>query len=186
MLLSGKLEYTNEPYAVAKIAGIKMCESYNKEYRTNYKCLMPANSYGPNDNYHVLHSHFFASLIKKITEAKINKKKSITIWGSGNVKMELIYVDDIADACIFFLQKKTKHSLINIGSGKDKTIKEYAKMLMKEYNLNLKIYNDKSKPDGIKRKLLDISLAKKYGWKPKIGLKEGIKLTLENFSNNYK
>ena len=123
MLLTGKLEYTNEPYAVAKIAGIKLCENYNIQYGTNYKCLMPCNSYGLNDNYDSKNSHFFAALIKKIYFAKKFKKKSVEIWGSGKPKRELIYVDDIADACIYFMGKKNKKNLINIGTGRDDTIK---------------------------------------------------------------
>tara|TARA_B100000989_G_scaffold87695_1_gene63257 strand:+ start:55136 stop:56056 length:921 start_codon:yes stop_codon:yes gene_type:complete len=182
MLLSGKLEYTNEPYAIAKIAGIKLCENYNIQYKTNYKCLMPCNSYGPNDNYHIENSHFFAALIKKIQLAKKNKKKSITLWGSGKPKRELIYVDDIADACIFFMNKKISDTLVNIGTGIDFSITQYAKFLMREFKVNLKIIYDKSKPDGIKRKLLDTSLAKRYGWVSKTSLKKGIKLTLENLN----
>ncbi len=182
MLLSGKLEYTNEPYAIAKIAGIKLCENYNIQYKTNYKCLMPCNSYGPNDNYHSENSHFFAALIKKIQLAKKNKKKSITLWGSGKPKRELIYVDDIADACIFFMNKKISDTLVNIGTGIDFSITQYAKFLMREFKVNLKIIYDKSKPDGIKRKLLDTSLAKRYGWVSKTSLKKGIKLTLENLN----
>ena len=112
MLLSGKLEYTNEPYAVAKIAGVKLCENYNRQYKTNYKCLMPCNSYGPNDNYDLKNSHFFAALIKKIYLAKKNNKKYLEIWGTGKPKREIIFVDDIADACIFFMKKK-KYSCIN-------------------------------------------------------------------------
>jgi GDP-L-fucose synthase len=172
-LLKGGLEYTNEPYAIAKIAGIKMCENYNLQYKTNYKSLMPTNTYGPGDNYNSETSHFFSAIIKKVYEAKIKNKKIITLWGAGKAKRELIYVDDLADACIFFMLKKTKETLINIGSGKDFTIKEYANFIIKSLNLNIKIKFDKSKPDGTPRKLLDISLAKKYGWFPKIGLKEG-------------
>ena len=126
MLLTGKLEYTNEPYAIAKIAGIKMCENYNKQFKTNYKCLMPCNSYGPNDNYDLKNSHFIAALIKKIYLAKKNNSKTIEMWGSGKPKREIIFVDDIAEACLFFMKKKTKHSLINIGSGNDATIEDYA------------------------------------------------------------
>ena len=182
MLLSGKLEYTNEPYAIAKIAGIKLCESYNIQYKTNYKCLMPCNSYGPNDNYDTKNSHFFAALIKKIYLAKKNNKKSITIWGSGKPKRELIFVNDIADACIFFMNKKTPSALINIGTGNDKTILEYAKILMLEFKEKLKIKFDKKKPDGVKKKLLNIDLAKKYGWTAKTSLNQGIKRTLESLN----
>ena len=172
-LVKGGLEYTNEPYAIAKIAGIKMCENYNLQYKTNYKSLMPTNTYGPGDNYNSETSHFFSAIIKKVYEAKIKNKKIITLWGTGKAKRELIYVDDLADACIFFMLKKTKETLINIGSGKDFTIKEYANFIIKSLNLNIKIKYDKSKPNGTPRKLLDISLAKKYGWFPKISLKEG-------------
>ena len=182
MLLSGKLEYTNEPYAIAKIAGIKLCESYNIQYKTNYKCLMPCNSYGPNDNYDTKNSHFFAALIKKIYLAKKNNKKLITIWGSGKPKRELIFVNDIADACIFFMTKKIPSALINIGTGKDKTILEYAKILMLEFQKKLKIKFDKTKPDGVKKKLLNIDLAKKYGWTAKTSLNQGIKRTLESLN----
>ena len=182
MLLSGKLEYTNEPYAIAKIAGIKLCESYNIQYKTNYKCLMPCNSYGPNDNYDVKNSHFFAALIKKIYLAKKNNKKLITIWGSGKPKRELIFVDDIADACVFFMNKKTPSTLINIGTGNDKTILEYAKILMSEFKMKLKIEYDKTKPDGVKKKLLNINLSKKYGWIAKTSLNQGIKKTLESLN----
>jgi GDP-L-fucose synthase len=180
-LLNGGLEYTNEPYAIAKIAGIKMCENYNLQYKTNYKSLMPTNTYGPGDNYNSETSHFFSAIIKKVYEAKKKNKKTITLWGSGKAKRELIYVDDLADACIFFMLKKTKETLINIGSGKDFTIKEYANFIIKSLNLNIKIKFDKSKPDGTPRKLLDISLAKKYGWIPKISLKEGLIITYESF-----
>jgi GDP-L-fucose synthase len=180
-LLNGGLEYTNEPYAIAKIAGIKMCENYNLQYKTNYKSLMPTNTYGPGDNYNSETSHFFSAIIKKVYEAKIKNKKTITLWGTGKVKRELIYVDDLADACIFFMLKKTKETLINIGSGKDFTIKEYANFIIKSLNLNIKIKYDKSKPDGTPRKLLDISLAKKYGWFPKISLNEGFIRAYKSF-----
>ena len=188
-LLNGVLEYTNEPYAIAKIAGIKMCENYNLQYKTNYKSLMPTNTYGPGDNYNSETSHFFSAIIKKVYEAKIKNRKTITLWGTGKAKRELIYVDDLADACIFFMLKKTKETLINIGSGKDFTIKEYANFIIKSLNLNIKIKFDKSKPDGTPRKLLDISLAKKYGWFPKISLKEGFIKTYKSFAssiNRYK
>ena len=125
-LLTGKLEKTNDAYAIAKIAGIKMCQSYNKQYKTNYKCLMPTNTFGPNDNYHTLNSHFVPSLIKKIHETKIKNKNYITLWGNGKAKRELLYVDELAKACIYFMNEKTKHTLINIGSGKDSSIKDFA------------------------------------------------------------
>ena len=180
-LLTGELEKTNDAYAVAKIAGIKMCESYNFQYNTNYKCLMPCNLYGPNDNYDLKTSHFFPALIFKALAAKKNKKNELTLWGSGRPKRELMYVDDLADACIYFLNKKTKDTLINIGTGHDKSIFEYAKFILKKINFKCKIILDKSKPDGTQRKIIDNSIALSYGWKPKIDLDEGFDLTLKSY-----
>lgn len=180
-LLNGVLEKTNEPYAIAKIAGIKLCESYNFQYNTNYLCLMPANTYGPNDNYDEFSSHFIPALIKKIHEIKIKRNKTLNIWGSGKAIREVIYVDDLADACIYFMQKKTKKSLINIGTGEDLTVTDYAKKILKLLNVKAKIKYDRTKPDGTPKKLLDISLAKKFGWKPKIKLKDGILLAYKSF-----
>ena len=184
-LLTGLLEHTNEPYAIAKIAGIKMCESYNIQYGTNYKCLMPSNTYGPNDNYNLENSHFFPALIRKVHDAKIKKANKIILWGTGKPKRELIYVDDVADACIFFLNKKTKQSLINIGTGKDIKIEQYAKSIMKFLNIKINIHFDKTKPDGTPRKLLDTTIAKKYGWRPKISLKDGFFLTYADYLKKY-
>jgi len=180
-LLSGKLEETNLPYAVAKIAGIKMCEAYNKQYKTNYKCLMPTNTYGPNDNYNLMTSHFFPALIHKAHMCKIKNKKSIEVWGSGKVYREMIFVDDLADACVYFMNKKTKHSLINIGSGKQMTILNYVKFILKKLNLNIKIKFIKSKPDGVYKKILDVSRAKKYGWIAKTSLNGGFDITYKSF-----
>jgi GDP-L-fucose synthase len=178
-LLNGKLEETNEPYAVAKIAGIKMCESYNHQYKTNYKCLMPTNTFGPNDNYDPMNSHFFPSLIRKIHLSKIKNNNKIILWGDGSPKREVIYVDDIADACIYFMKKKVKETVINIGSGKDFSIKKYAQIISSRINpkVSLKIKFDKTKPNGTPRKILDVSLAKKYGWKAKTSLKDAIDKT---------
>ena len=176
-LLSGSLEKTNEAYAVAKIAGIKMCESYNFQYKTNYKCLMPCNLYGPNDNYNLETSHFFPALIAKIHQSIIKRTNILTLWGTGSPKRELMYVDDLADACIYFLNKQSKETLINVGSGNEMKIIEYAKFIIKELQLDLKIKLDLSKPDGTPRKIIDSSLARKYGWKPKVSLKEGFKKT---------
>ena len=186
MLLSGKLEYTNEPYAIAKIAGIKLCENYNLQYGTNFKCLMPCNSYGPNDNYDSKSSHFFAALIKKMYFAKKFNRKHVEIWGTGKPKREIIFVEDIADACIYFMNKKTKHTLINIGSGKDDTVENYLKIIMKHFGIKLKIKKNLKMPDGIKRKLLNINLAKSLGWTAKTPLKKGLALTIEDFLNNQK
>ena len=187
-LLTGKLENTNDAYAIAKIAGIKMCESYNEQYKTNYKCLMPTNTFGPNDNYTDLVSHFVPSLIKKIHKIKKNKDNKLILWGSGKPKRELIYVQDIADACIFFIKKKTKHSIINIGSGKDYSIEHYARLFAKVILKNQKIFikYDKSKPDGTPRKIMDISIAKKYGWSAKIKLDKAILDTYNSFLKEIK
>ena len=185
-LLNGMLEKTNEPYAVAKIAGIKLCESYNHQYGTNYLCLMPTNTFGPNDNYNLSSSHFIPALIKKAHLLKKNKKikKYLEIWGSGKVKREAIYVDDIADACIYFMNKKTRRSLINIGVGKDYTIKEFAKKILDIVGVKAEIKFDRTKLDGTPRKLLDISEAKKYGWKPKVTLEHGLLKAYKSFLNS--
>ncbi len=183
-LLNGPLEKTNEPYAIAKIAGIKMCESYNFQYKTNYKCLMPCNLYGPNDNFNLETSHFLPALIIKIYLAKLKKNSQIVIWGTGTPKRELMYVDDLADACIFFLKKKTRETLINVGSSIEMSIKDYAKFIIKKLNANIKIKFDKSKPDGTPRKIVDSSIARKYGWRPKINFDEGFDLTLKFVKNN--
>lgn len=182
-LLSGKLEETNDAYAIAKIAGIKMCQSYNEQYNTNYKCLMPTNTFGPNDNYDKNNSHFFPALIKKIHQLKTSNKKIITLWGDGKPKREVIHVDDLADACVFFMKKKTKEFLINIGTGRDFTIKCYLELIAKVILGNNKIIikYDKTKPNGVLRKVMDVSLAKKYGWKSKINLKQSIIMTYASF-----
>ena len=184
-LLNGELEKTNEPYAIAKISGVKMCESYNFQYKTNYKCLMPCNVYGPNDNYNLQTSHFFPALLAKAISAKKNKKKTIVLWGTGKAKRELMYVDDLADACIYFMNKKTKESLINIGTSNDMSILSYAKFILKKLNLNCKIILDKSKPDGTPRKIIDSSIALKYGWSPKVDLDSGFDLILKSFSSKF-
>jgi GDP-L-fucose synthase len=187
-LLDGKLEETNDAYAVAKIAGIKMCESYNDQYKTNYKCLMPTNTFGPNDNYHPLNSHFIPSLIRKIHQIKIKNKKTLQLWGNGKAKREILYVDEIANACVHFMKIKTKHSLINIGSGKDYSIKQYAEMFLKVLILDKKIEieYDLSKPNGTLRKVLDISLAKQYGWRPNINFKKQILETYKSYLSQIK
>ncbi len=180
-LLSGKLEETNKSYAIAKIAGYQMCEAYNEQYKTNFICLMPTNLYGPNDNYNLKTSHFFPALISKIHFAKKNKKKFVTIWGDGSPKRELMYVDDLADACEFFMKKKTKHSLINIGNNEEKSIKEYCRFILRKLNLNLKIKLDRNKPNGTPRKKLSSKLAFSYGWKSKFDLNTGFRLTYNDF-----
>ena len=186
-LLNGKLEETNDAYAIAKIAGIKMCQSFNEQYKCNYKSLMPANTFGPNDNYDDNSSHFLPALIKKIHLLKVKKLSKLILWGNGKAMREFIHVDDLASACIYFMKKKTKHSVINIGTGKDYTIKYYAnfvsKIILKK---KIKIQYDKSKPNGVKRKLLDISIAKKYGWRPKLDLKSSIYKTYNSYLNEIK
>ena len=180
-LLSGYLEKTNEPYAISKIAGISLCESYNKQYKLNYKCLMPCNAYGINDNYDPVGSHFFPALIKKIVDAIRYRKEEIDIWGNGKPLRELIYSEDVADACIFFLKKKTLETLINIGTGKDKTITQYANIIMKHLGVNFKINYKKDKPNGTMRKVLDVTLAKRYGWSYKTPLKKGLAITINDY-----
>ena len=183
-LLNGKLEDTNEPYALAKIAGVKMCENYNRQYNTNFKSLMPTNSYGFGDSYDLKTCHFFSALIKKIYLAQKNKKKSIKLLGTGRAKRELIFVDDIADAVVYFMNKKTKKNLINIGTGNEYSIEKYAKFIIKTLGLKLKIKFDRSFPDGTPRKVLDVSLAKKYGWVAKTDLKTGFDKTYKDFIEN--
>jgi len=174
-LLTGELEQTNDAYAVAKIAGVKMCQSYNEQYKTNYKCLMPTNTFGPNDNYDDLNSHFFPALLKKIHKLKSNNEKTLELWGNGKPKREVIYVDDLADACVFFMNKKTKEYLINIGTGKDYSIKFYAELISRLIlKKKINIIFDRSKPNGTLRKVLDISISKSYGWKAKTSLRTSI------------
>ena len=182
-LLTGELEKTNEPYAVAKIAGIKLCESYNLQYKTNFKCLMPTNTFGPNDNYDPLNSHFFPSLIRKIHNNKIKNTKKLIIWGDGSPKREVIYVDDIANACVYFMRKKIKETIINVGTGKDYSIRDYVKIISSRINPKVKIdiKYDKTKPNGTPRKVLDVSLARKYGWISKTSLEDAIDRTYLDF-----
>ena len=184
-LLNSELEKTNEAYAVAKIAGVKMCQYYNQQYQTNFKSLMPCNTYGPNDNYNTETSHFLPALIRKIYEAKINNKKILELWGNGKTKRELIFVDDLADATIFFLFKKTNQDLINIGTQKEFTILKYAKVIMKQLNINLKIKYINKSLVGTPRKVLDCSVAKSNGWKYSTSIENGINLTIKDFIKNY-
>ena len=186
-LLTGELEKTNEPYAVAKIAGIKMCESYNLQYKTQYVCLMPTNTFGPGDNYNSFSSHFIPSILKKIYVAQLNKKKSINLWGTGNAKREIIYVEDLADAVIHFMNKAVKHSLINIGTSKEKSIKEFGETILNTLGFKLKIkFNGDRNLDGMKSKVLDTSLAKRYGWQAKTKLEDAILKTYDDLKNNFR
>ena len=184
-LLSDYLEKTNEPYAIAKIAGLKLCENYSSQYNLNYKTLMPCNSYGENDKYDPNNSHFIPALIRKIIDAISKKRDHITLWGNGKSLREVISSDDIASACIFFLKKKTKHKIFNIGTGKDYSIEHYARLIMKHMNVNLKIIFDKNKPNGTYKKLLDSSLAKKYGWRYKTEFDKGISIAINDYLKNH-
>ena len=180
-LLSGKLEKTNEPYAIAKIAGIKMCESYNFQYKTNYKCLMPTNTFGPGDNYNLESSHFLPALINKVHQCKIEKKNYLELWGNAKTRRELIFVDDLAEAIVYFLDKKLSKNLINIGSGIEKTIDQYAKLVCEIIGVRLKINYKNKLLTGTPRKLLDSSYARKNGWKSKTNLKKDILETYKQF-----
>ena len=182
-LLSGPLEETNDAYSIAKIAGLKMCEYYSKIYNLNFKSIMPPNLYGPNDNFDLETSHFYPALIKKIYLSKLNNKNNLVIWGTGKAKRELMFVEDFADAILFFMKKKIKQPFLNIGTGKENSILWYAKYLMKKMKVKLKIKFDKTKPDGMPRKCLDISIAKTYGWKPANSLDKGFQITFDNFTS---
>ena len=175
-LLTGLLEYTNEPYAIAKIAGIKLCESYRLQYGCNFISVMPTNLYGPNDNYDLNNSHVLPALLRKFHSAKVDGKPTVEIWGSGSPMREFLHVDDLADACLFLMEKYNEAELVNIGTGSDISIKDLAMLVMKiaEYKGELKF--DSSKPDGTPRKLLDVSKLHNLGWKHKISLEEGIKM----------
>ncbi len=180
-LLSGKLEPTNEPYALAKIAGIIMCQSYNRQYGTNFISVMPTNLYGPNDNYHPMNSHVLPALIRRFHEAKASKAANVTIWGTGNPTREFLYSDDLADACIFLMEKHNSNDIVNIGSGKEVTIRELAMTIKKAVDYRGDIDFDVTKPDGTPRKLLDCSKLHAMGWRHTIELEEGIRLAYQDF-----
>lgn len=180
-LLSNYLEKTNEPYAVAKIAGIKLCESYNDQYKLNYKCLMPSNSYGLNDNYDSKSSHFLPAIIKKILDAINDEKDHITLWGNGKSLRELVFSEDVADAVLYFMNKKTRNTLINIGSKEERTIDDYAKLVMKILGVKLKIKHINKDFNGTYRKKLDLTIASNYGWKAKTSINKGIVLTIRDY-----
>ncbi len=182
-LLDGKLEETNEPYAIAKIAGIKMCKSYNRQFGTNYISVMPTNLYGPNDNFDLSSSHVLPALIRKFIEAKESNSPTVKIWGSGKPKREFLFVDDMAEATVFLMQNYNSSEIINIGSGKDISISELAELLKELTRFNGEIIYDSSKPDGTPRKLLDVSKINSLGWTAETSLKEGIKKTIEWYQN---
>lgn len=192
-LLQGKLEPTNEPYAMAKIAGIKMCESYNRQYGRDYRSVMPTNLYGPYDNFHPENSHVIPALVRRIHEAKVDNSPEVVIWGTGTPMREFLYVDDMAEACVHVMEldKKelnehidSRQSHINIGSGVDTTIKELAKEIVEVVGYSGKLVFDSTKPDGTPRKLLDVSMAKKLGWAAKTSLRQGLERTYEWYIGN--
>jgi GDP-L-fucose synthase len=183
-LLSGELEYTNEPYAIAKIAGIKMCDAYRDQYGCNFISVMPTNLYGPNDNYDLNNSHVLPALIRKIVTAKKNNSETITIWGTGNPKREFLHADDLAEACYFLMKNYDEPGLINIGTGEDISILDLAQLIKKIMGFEGEIITDISKPDGTPRKLMDVSKINSLGWKAKIGLEEGIIKVIEEIKNH--
>jgi GDP-L-fucose synthase len=192
-LLSGYLESTNEPYAIAKIAGIKLCESYNRQYGVDYRSVMPANLYGPGDNYHHENSHVIPALIRRFHEAKESKASSVTIWGSGNPRREFLYVDDMAEASVFVMELEQKkyqsqteimRSHLNVGYGSDVTIKELAETISNVVGYNGEINFDVAKADGTIRKLMDSERLNNLGWQAKVSLKEGLEKTYRDYLNN--
>ena len=183
-LLTGSLEETNEWYAVAKISGIKLCQAYQKQYNSNFISAMPTNLYGPNDNFHPLNSHVPAALLLKFHNAKINNEPFVTVWGSGNPKREFLYVDDLADACIYLLKNYNGIQPINVGTGEDISIKDFAEKIKNIVGYKGELKFDKSKPDGTMRKRLNISRLNNLGWHYKVSLDQGLKLFYEWFSEN--
>ena len=190
VLLTNTLEPTNEPYAIAKIAGIKLCESYNRQYNRDYRSVMPTNLYGPGDNYHLENSHVIPALIKKFHTGKISNASKVTIWGSGNPKREFLYVDDMAAACVYIMnldkevyqqQVKPMQSHINVGTGEELTIKKLAETIAKITGFKGKIEFDTTKPDGSKRKLMDSTRLNMLGWHSKINLEQGLKKTYKDY-----
>lgn len=183
-LLTGPLEQTNEPYAIAKIAGIKLCESYNRQYGTRYFSAMPTNLYGPNDNYDLANSHVLPALIRKAHEAKRRGDSELVVWGSGKPKREFLYVDDLADACAFLMECDVSEGIYNIGTGEDVSIRELAETVMSVVEFSGKIAFDTTKPDGTPRKLLDVSRLSDLGWNARTSLREGITQAYMDFLGN--
>jgi GDP-L-fucose synthase len=181
-LLSGYLESTNQPYAIAKIAGIEMCDSYRAQYGCNFISAMPTNLYGTNDNYHPENSHVLPALIRRIVLAKKNNEPNVTIWGTGTPRREFLHVDDLADACFFLLQKYNEQGLVNIGCGTDVSIKELAELIVAEVGYEGQLVFDTSKLDGTPRKLMDTSKINLLGWKPVINLKKGLQKTITEYN----
>lgn len=183
-LLTGPLELTNEPYAIAKIAGIKLCESYNRQYSRQYISVMPTNLYGPNDNYDLNNSHVLPALIRKAHEAKQNNEPTLTVWGTGNPRREFLYVDDLAEACVFLMERNYHGPLLNVGTGEDVTIKDLAETINEIVGFKGELVFDSMKPDGTPRKLLDISKLKSLGWEPSVCLSDGVRLAYMDFQKN--
>lgn len=181
-LLTGVLEQSNEPYAIAKIAGLKMCEAFRDQYGCNFISVMPTNMYGPNDNYHLQNSHVFPALIRKIYEAKMNNSPSVELWGSGTPLREFLHVDDTAEACLFLMNNYNEKGIVNVGTGVDLTIKDLALLIIKIGGYKGELRFDSSKPDGTPRKLLDVSFIHSLGWHHRISLEEGIKLIWKEVS----
>ncbi|MGG5902140.1 GDP-L-fucose synthase [Sphingobacterium daejeonense] len=184
-LLTGTLEPTNEPYAIAKIAGIKMVESYRLQYQDNYISVMPTNLYGINDNYHPENSHVLPALIRKFHEAKVNNSPTVSIWGSGTPLREFMYADDLADACVFLMENYDDFQFVNIGVGEDVSIRDLAQLIKEVVGFEGQLEFDSSKPDGTPRKLMDVSKLNSLGWKAKTDLKDGIRLAYQDFLKNY-
>lgn len=184
-LLTGLLETTNEPYAIAKIAGIKLCDAYRSQHGCNFISAMPTNLYGPNDNYHPQNSHVIPALIRKFHEAKLNQFPSVEIWGTGAPMREFLYVDDLAEACYFLMQTYNEPGLVNIGTGEDLTIKELAETVKEVVGYTGELKFDASKPDGTPRKLMDVSKLHHMGWKHSVALKEGLQLAYKDFKNKH-
>ena len=183
-LLTGLLEYTNEPYAIAKIAGIKMCESYRIQYGCDFISVMPTNLYGPNDNYDLNNSHVLPALLRKFHEAKQAGREEVVVWGSGSPKREFLHADDLADACLYLMDHYSDAGLINIGTGEDLSIKELAEMIARITEFNGRIVWDSSKPDGTPRKLMDVGKLHRQGWHHKVELEEGIRMVYEPFRDS--
>ncbi|HEX3767716.1 MAG TPA: GDP-L-fucose synthase, partial [Puia sp.] len=183
-LLTGLLEHTNEPYAIAKIAGIKLCDAFRAQYGCNYISVMPTNLYGPNDNYDLRNSHVLPALIRKFHEAKINHEPFVTIWGSGEPKREFLHVDDLAEACVFLMNHFDEAGLVNVGTGTDLSILELAKMVARIVDYTGGIQKDTSRPDGTPRKLMDVSKINAMGWKAKISLEDGIGRVYGQYENS--
>ncbi len=183
-LLSGYLEYTNEPYAIAKIAGLKLCESYRKQYGVDMISAMPTNLYGPNDNYDLNNSHVLPALIRKFHEAKANGKPEVEIWGTGSPKREFLHVDDLAEACVYLMENYSGDQHVNVGSGEDISIRELAEMVMELTGYQGKLVFNTDKPDGTPRKLLDVSKLNGLGWKHRINLKDGIKMVIDDLERS--